>query len=114
LRIAIAVLVLAVFLLSSCTTVSGARRIAIGATAADSAVTVLAVNRGAREVNPALGQRSGQILAINAAILAAVWYLSRDLSQEQQLKLWRWMAVIRLGAVVWDGREMSGGRAGKY
>ena len=94
----------------SCATVSGARRAAIVATAADTAITVAALNRGNIELNPLYGRRPqiAKVVAINAALTAVVWWLVKDTKYERAV--WRFVAVARCGAIVWNGKELSRGR----
>jgi hypothetical protein len=93
-----------------CTTVTAARRAAIAATAADTATTIVGLNRGNVEVNPLYGSypRPAKILIINAALTAAVWYLAKNTKYERQV--WTWIAVFRCGAIVWNGKELNRGR----
>jgi hypothetical protein len=71
------------------------------------ATTLIAQRSGAREQNPVLGQQPQGIVAVNAAILGAVWWLSRDLPLEQQTRLWKWVAALHCGAALWNGSQLK-------
>jgi hypothetical protein len=61
------------------------------------------INHGAREQNPFMASAPpARIVAIEAAILAGIWLLSRDLEPEQQAKVWKWVTALHLGAVAWN------------
>jgi len=96
---------LALLLLAGCASTNW-RGVAVGATALDTAVTVALVQsnerQSFREVNPILTSDPKRIVAIQAAILAAVWLLSRDLEPAQRVKLWKWVAALHLGAVAYN------------
>src|SRR3972149_3506435 len=64
------------------------RTVAVVSAAADLATTFIGQRSGAREQNPLLGQQPQRIVAVNAVILGAVWWLSRDLPPEQQTRVW--------------------------
>jgi hypothetical protein len=55
-----------------------------------------------REVNPILTSDPKRIVVIQAAILAGIWLLSMDLEPAQQVKLWRWVAALHLGAAAYN------------
>jgi len=99
---------LVLLLLAGCASTNW-RAVAVGTTALDTAVTVALVQsnekQSYREVNPILTSDPKRIVAIQAAILAAVWWLSRDLPPEQQVKVWKWMAALHVGAVVYNLTE---------
>jgi hypothetical protein len=92
---------LALLLLAGCASTNW-RAVAVGATALDTATTIVAINAGAVERNPVLTSSPGRIVAIQAAILAGIWLLSRDLEPEQQAKVWKWVTALHLGAVAWN------------
>src|SRR3972149_3777522 len=64
------------------------RTVAVVSAAADLATTFIGQRSGAREQNPLLGQQPQRIVAGNAVILGAVWWLSRDLTPGQQRRIW--------------------------
>ena len=80
----------------------------MGATALDTAVTIALVQsnekQSFREVNPILTSDPKRIVAIQAMILAGIWLLSKDLDPEQQVRLWKWVAALHLGAVAYNRR----------
>ena len=82
------------------------RVVAVASAGADMATSLIGQRSGAREQNPLLGQRPQRIVAINAAILGAVWWLSRDLSPQQQARIWKWVAALHLGAAFWNGSQL--------
>jgi hypothetical protein len=93
---------LTLLLLAGCTTTQW-RGAAVGATALDTAVTINMINHGAREQNPFMASAPpARIVAIEAAILAGIWLLSMDLEPAQQVKLWRWVAALHLGAAAYN------------
>ncbi len=96
---------LALLLLVGCSS-TGWRGMAVGAAAVDTTITVALVQsnekQSFREVNPILTSDPKRIVAIQAAILAAVWILSMDLEPAQQVKLWRWVAALHLGAAAYN------------
>jgi len=83
------------------------RAVAVASVGVDVATTLIAQRSGAREQNPVLGQQPQRIIALNAAILGAVWWLSRDLPPEQQTRIWKWVAAFHLGAAVWNGSQLK-------
>ena len=83
------------------------RTVAIATAGADVATTLIAQHSGAREQNPILGQQPQRIVAVNAAILGAVWWFSRDLPPQQQTQIWRWVAAFHLGAALWNGIQLK-------
>jgi len=96
-----------VLLLAGCASTNW-RAVAVGATALDTAVTIALVQsnekQSFREVNPILTSDPKRIVAIQAMILAGIWLLSKDLDPEQQVRLWKWVAVLHLGAVAYNRR----------
>ena len=78
------------------------RTVAVASVGADLATTLIGQDSGAREQNPMLGQQPQRIVAVNLAILGAVWWLSRDLPPHQQATVWKWFAAFHLGAAVWN------------
>jgi len=78
------------------------RAVAVAGAGADVATTLFGQHSGAREQNPILGQQPQRILAVNAAILGAVWWLSRDLPPERQTRIWKWVAALHCGAALWN------------
>jgi len=82
------------------------RTVAVATAAIDVATTFIGQRSGAREQNPLLGQQPQRILAINAAILGAVWWLARDLPPEQQARIWKMIAALHLGAAFWNGAQL--------
>jgi hypothetical protein len=110
---AVALLLAALVLfLAGCSTVTGARALAITATAADVSTTLSALNRGAVEVNPIYGQQNVQarVIAVNAILIAAVWYLVKDASPDTQRMVWNTIAVLRLGAATWNASQLKGAK----
>ena len=83
------------------------RAVAVASVGVDVATTLIAQRSGAREQNPVLGQQPQRIVAVNAAILGAVWWLSRDLPPDQQARFWKWVAALHLGAAVWNGSQLK-------
>jgi len=83
------------------------RAIAVASAAADLATTLIGQRSGAREQNPVLGQQPQRIVAVNLAILGAVWWFSRDLLPEQQARIWKWVAVVHLGAAMWNTSQLK-------
>ena len=83
------------------------RAVAVASVGVDVATTLIAQRSGAREQNPVLGQQPQRIVAVNAAILGAIWWLSRDLPPEQQTRIWKWVAAFHLGAAVWNGSQLK-------
>ena len=83
------------------------RTVAVATAAIDVATTFIGQRSGAREQNPLLGQQPQRILAINAAILGAVWWLARDLPPEQQTRIWKWVAAVHFGAALWNGSQVK-------
>jgi len=95
---------LALLLLAGCASTNW-RAVAVGATALDTAVTINMINHGAREQNPFMASAPpARIVAIEAAILAGIWLLSKDLEPEDQDTIWKWVAVLHLGAVAYNRR----------
>ena len=82
------------------------RTVALASAGADLATTFIGQRSGGREQNPLLGQRPDRILAVNAAVLGAVWWFSRDLPPDQQARIWKWVAALHLGAAVWNIVEL--------
>ena len=82
------------------------RTVAVASVGLDVATTLIAQRSGAREQNALLGQQPQRIVAINAAILGAVWWLSRDLPPEQQMRIWKMIAALHLGAAFWNGTQV--------
>lgn len=99
---------LALLLLAGCASTNW-RGVAFGTVALDTAVTVALVQsneeQSYREVNPILTSDPKRIVTIQVAILTTVWLLSRNLEPEQQVKLWKWVAALHLGAVVYNLSE---------
>jgi hypothetical protein len=83
------------------------RTVAVASAGADLATTFIGQRSGAREQNALLGQRPQRIVAINAAILGAVWWFSRDLPPEQQTRIWKWVAALHLGAALSNGMQLK-------
>jgi len=83
------------------------RTVALASAGADLATTFIGQRSGGREQNPLLGQRPERIIAVNAAILGAVWWFSRDLPPEQQARIWKWVAGLHLAAAVWNGSQLA-------
>jgi len=83
------------------------RTVAIASAGIDVATTLIAQRSGAQEQNPLLGQQPQRIVAVNAAILGAIWWLSRDLPPEQQARIWKWVAALHLGAAFWNGTQLK-------
>jgi hypothetical protein len=81
------------------------RAAAFTAAGLDLATTFAGQQSGAREQNPALGQQPQRIALASAAILGAVWLLSRDLKPAQQVRLWKWVAALHLGAASWNASQ---------
>lgn len=90
-----------IILLAGCATTNW-RGVAVGATALDTASTVIALDRGATEQNPVLTSDKRRIVAIEATILAVLWYASKDLEPKQQETLWKWVTALHLGAFAWN------------
>jgi hypothetical protein len=84
---------------------------AVGASLADIASTGGAMEQGMKEQNPVYGDSpsSGQMLALNAVILAGVWYLTRNMEDEARQKVWRNVAVIRMAASAWNLSQSGSG-----
>ena len=87
--------------------VSTWRAVAFSAAALDLGTTFAGQRSGAREQNPILGQGRGRILALNVVLLSVVWLASRELEPEEQVKLWRWVAALHLGAAAWNVHELK-------
>jgi hypothetical protein len=83
------------------------RTLAIASAGADVGTTLIGQRSGAREQNQLLGQQPQQIVAVNAVILSAVWWLSHDLPAEQQVRVWKWVAALHLGAALWNGSQLK-------
>ena len=96
---------LILLLLAGCASTNW-RAVAVGTTALDTAVTVALVQgnekQSYREVNPILTSDPKRIVAIQAAILAGIWLLSRDLEPEQQTRIWKWVVALHLGATAYN------------
>ncbi|HYU35278.1 MAG TPA: hypothetical protein VEW48_24255 [Thermoanaerobaculia bacterium] len=105
-------LILISVLFAGCAT-SGSRweMAAVGASLADLGSTGGAVEQGMKEQNPLYGSNpsSGQMIAINAVILAGVWYLTRNMEDDARQKVWRNVAVIRMAAAAWNLSQSGGG-----
>lgn len=105
-------LVLITLLFTGCAT-SGSHweLAAVGASLADIASTGGAMEQGMKEQNPAYGDSpsSGQMIALNAAILAGVWFLTRNMDDEARQKVWRNVAVIRMAASAWNLSQSGSG-----
>jgi len=82
------------------------RVVAVASAGVDVVTTFIGQRSGVREQNPLLGQRSERIIAVNAAILGAVWWFSRDLPPDQQARMWKVIAALHLGAAIWNGSEL--------
>lgn len=65
------------------------RTVAFASAGVDVLTTFIGQQSGAREQNAVLGQQPTRIVAINAAVLGAVWWLSRDLEPGEQVTLWK-------------------------
>lgn len=83
------------------------RAVAFSSAAVDVATTVIGQRSAAREQNSLLGQQPVRIAALNAAILGAVWWFSRDLPPTQQARIWKYIAAFHLGAAVWNGNQLK-------
>jgi hypothetical protein len=83
------------------------RGFAVTATALDLGATLAGMRAGAQEQNPVLGQRPARIVAVNAAILGAVWWFSRDLPPERQARIWKWVGALHLGAALWNWNQVK-------
>ena len=82
------------------------RTVAVASAGADLATTFIGQRSGGREQNPLLGQRPDRIVAFNAAILGVVWWFSRDLSPDQQTRIWKVVAALHLGAAFLNGTQL--------
>ena len=82
------------------------RTVALASAGADVVTTFIGQRSGGREQNPLLGQRPDRIVAFNAAILGVVWWFSRDLSPDQQARIWKVVAALHVGAAVWNVVEL--------
>ena len=83
------------------------RTVAVASVGLDVATTLIAQRSGAREQNALLGQQPQRIVAVNAAILGAIWWLSRDLPPDQQARIWKGVAALHLGAALWNGSQFK-------
>ena len=99
-------LVLGLLLACSCASVkvTGWVAVAGASMAADVAATQTALDRGATEVNPVLGKRptAARMVAVNAAVFAVIYFMTKDLPVETQSKVWRFMAAYHLGCTAWN------------
>jgi hypothetical protein len=83
------------------------RAFAFGAVALDLATTFTGQRSGAEEQNPALGQQPQRIALVSAAVLAGIWLFSRDMEPRQQATIWKWVAVLHLGAASWNASQLK-------
>jgi len=83
------------------------RAVALATAGADLAITFIGQRSGGREQNALLGQQPQRIVAVNAAILGAIWWLSRDLPPDQQARIWKGVAALHLGAALWNGSQFK-------
>ena len=83
------------------------RTVAVASVGLDVATTLIAQRSGAREQNALLGQQPQRIVAVNAAILGALWWFSRDLPPGQQTRIWKWVAALHFGTALWNGTQLK-------
>jgi hypothetical protein len=110
-RQATALVVLITILLTGCATTSSRWELAaLGATLADVGSTGSGLDKGLKEQNPAYGEQpsSGQMIALNAIVLAGVWYLTRNMEDAARQKVWRNVALVRLAATTWNFSQTGG------
>ncbi|HEV8582153.1 MAG TPA: hypothetical protein VGX68_24045 [Thermoanaerobaculia bacterium] len=97
------------FLLSACATApSKWQTLALGSAVLDLGSTGAALQKdGLREGNPLYGERPSieRILVVNLAAYGGVWALTRDLKAEQQRRIWRNVAILRLLVTGWNLRQ---------
>lgn len=104
-------LVLITLLLSGCATTSSRWELAaVGATLADIGSTGGGLEQGMKEQNPVYGEQpsSGQMIALNALLLAGVWCLTRNMEDSSRQRVWRNVALIRIAAVAWNVSQTGG------
>jgi hypothetical protein len=105
-------LVLIMVLATGCATANSHWEMAaVGASLADIGSTGGATDQGMKEQNPIYGSNpsSGQMIALNAILLAGVWYLTRNMEDASRQKVWRNVAVIRMAAAGWNVSQSGGG-----
>ena len=95
-------------ILVSCASTVPERKWAIGTAAADVAITVSATRHGATEISPLYGPHPSvtKLVAINTLLLGMVWLATKDMDVDSQRFVWRWIAVLRLGACAWNASQM--------
>lgn len=102
----VALCALVIFLLGCAST--GWRGAAIGMAAVDTASTLSALHHGAQERNPVLTSSVKRIVLIQAAVVTAVWLLSKGLEPKQQAVVWEYLAAFHLGATAWNLGQQHG------
>jgi hypothetical protein len=109
LRVSAALVISAMLSLGGCATSNEWRRAAMGTAALDVATTAQILSQGGRELNPVYGRSAstGTIAAVNAALFAAVWWISRDWPEEKQKSLWRAVTVMRALPVAWNAAQLA-------
>lgn len=95
-----AILAAALVLATSCASLGprASFTLAIGATAADCGTTAMALQDGAREANPILGQSAARACVVNAALITVAWLLIRNHDPETQSKVWQFLAALHVAA----------------